>query len=45
MAGAISGYIVSIPVSIWAIYAGLSKQYREFRIVLVPLSDVTETFS
>ena len=43
-AGAIGGYIVSIPISMWALHAGISKRYQEFRIVLVPLTDVANTF-
>ena len=33
--GALAGYVVSIPISMWALRAGLRKQYRGFRIALI----------
>jgi hypothetical protein len=34
--GQLVGYLVAIPVGIWVVRSVLSREFREFRIVLVP---------
>ena len=34
--GQLVGYLVAIPVGIWSVKHVLSKEFREFRVVLLP---------
>jgi hypothetical protein len=34
--GAIAGYVLSVPVSMWALRVGLRKRYRGFHVELLP---------
>ena len=37
--GALVGFLVSFPASLWAVHAGLRKRYRGFRVSVVPVAD------
>ena len=39
MAGNLTGFIIAIPAGIWAVKLVLQKEYRNFRIGLVPSSE------